>query len=106
MQARQAILVHFKQGFRAVFFTLSNRLGITEADAKIVQVPGRRLWSYTLIVDKSTVCRNLQHPDIRSLQMRLRVRVLNFKPVSPRSLRWFKAEKVGRKMGWLLDVIM
>ena len=35
LQARQAILFHFKQALRAVFFTLSERLGITEADAKL-----------------------------------------------------------------------
>ena len=43
IQAGQTILLHFKQAFCAVFLTLSNRLGITEADAKTVQVPGRRL---------------------------------------------------------------
>ena len=42
LQARQAIIFHFKQALGAVFFTLSKRLGITEADAKTVQVPGGR----------------------------------------------------------------
>ena len=43
LQARQAIIFHFKQALGGVFFTLSQRLGITEADAKTVQVRGRRL---------------------------------------------------------------
>ena len=37
IQARQAILFHLKQALRAVFFTLSKRLGIS------VQEPGRCL---------------------------------------------------------------
>jgi len=38
-----AILFHFKRALFAVFFTLSKRLGSTEANERTVQEPARRL---------------------------------------------------------------